>query len=582
MMAGLALPILVLTTFGGVDLSRATTVRSNLQDALDAAALAAARSPAATNAELRAVGLDALKGNLAAFPEIELDEDSVTFTVTTDDVVIADASVKVKTLVANIVLPPYGQFMDDTILVGGHSEVDRASRDVEVGLVLDITGSMAGNRIRDLKTAAANLVDIVVQDQQTPFYSRLALVPYSVGVNMGGYAEGARGALTQSTAISGVAWSTGTAKAITAVTGQNPSMIVAPNHGFQNGDTVWLANALGQGRAVVVSNRQNSKFEVQGSANLSGYTLGTATKCLVANCHVVVTSANHGLANGDGVYITGVVGPTTINNKPYVVGDRTANSFSIGVTGVGWLPYVSGGSAWCGRDGCQWRVFRNPSNELRALVASTCVSERAGAQKYTEASPSSARVGRNYAPSGNACPEAVIQPLTDNKSGLKSQISDLGATGSTAGQIGIGWGWYSVSPNFNSLWPSNPAAAYDNRRVLKAVVIMTDGEFNTPYCTGVISRDAGSGSGANDDKIDCASDNGDVFAQGLAMCQAMKAQNVVVYTVGFQIAANGAAANLLSRCATSSAHAYLPRDGGDLNDAFIEIGRDITKLRISR
>ena len=47
-----------------------------------------------------------------------------------------------------------------------------------------------------------------------------------------------------------------------------------------------------------------------------------------------------------------------------------------------------------------------------------------------------------------------------------------------------------VSPNFNSLWPSNTAGAYNTADTLKAVIIMTDGEFNTPYCSGVISRQA--------------------------------------------------------------------------------------------
>src|SRR5690606_32276102 len=122
------------------------------------------------------------------------------------------------------------------------------------------------------------------------------------------------------------------------------------------------------------------------------------------------------------------------------------------------------------------------------------------------------------------------------KAALKSSIDSYAVQGSTAGQIGIGWGWYMVSPNFNSLWPSNGAGAYDTAKTLKAVIIMTDGEFNTPYCSGVISRDAGSGSGDNSEKIDCGADNGDPFAQGRAMCAAMKARGVLVYTVGFQVA----------------------------------------------
>src|SRR5690606_5420091 len=117
MLFGLTLPVLLLMTVGGVDIHRASTVRVNLQDALDAAALAAARSPYVDNAEIQRVGMAALKANLQAYPDVALKEGETTF-VLQDEVVIADARVDVKTLVANIFLPPYGKFMDDRLPVG--------------------------------------------------------------------------------------------------------------------------------------------------------------------------------------------------------------------------------------------------------------------------------------------------------------------------------------------------------------------------------------------------------------------------------------------------------------------------------
>ena len=50
--------------------------------------------------------------------------------------------------------------------------------------------------------------------------------------------------------------------------------------------------------------------------------------------------------------------------------------------------YTAGGASWCGRDGCQWRVFRNVSNDLKAFQTSPCVSERTGTHAYSEASSS--------------------------------------------------------------------------------------------------------------------------------------------------------------------------------------------------
>lgn len=596
MLFGLSLPVLILMTFGGVDIHRMSTVRVNLQDALDAAALAAARSPYTANADLQRVGLAALKANLQAYPNVTLEEDQTSFTLSGDDVVIADARVQVKTLVANIFLPPYGQLMDDYLPVGSHSEVDRSSRNIEVALVMDVTGSMAGQRITDLKAAARDLVDIIVQPVQTPYYSRLALVPYSMGVNLGSNANAARGTPLGSTNITGAVINlVGTEKSITGATNSRPVVITSASHGFSNNDVVWITGATGMtqlnNKAYRVENRTTDTFELY---TLSGYRVdgrywggysGNAKvrRCQDNDCSVTITSSGHGMSNNDYVHITGVNGMTQLNNETYLVGNVTANTFTIDPNQSALSPYTSGGKAWCAQQGCTYFAFENMYGDLQTHQISTCVTERTGAQAYTDVSPSSSRVGRNYpSASSNTCLDATLRPLSSDKAALKSAIDSYSVEGSTAGQIGIGWGWYMVSPNFNTLWPSNGAAAYNTADTLKAVIIMTDGEFNTPYCSGVISRQAGSGSGSNTGKINCDADNGDPFDQGRALCTAMKNRGILVYTVGFQITAGGDAANMLQACASTPANFYLPASGGDLSEAFAAIGRDITQLRISR
>jgi Flp pilus assembly protein TadG len=600
LMFAISLPVLILMTMGGVDIHRASTVRANLQDALDAAALAAARSPYTANSDLQRVGLVALKANLKAFPEVTLSEDDTSFVMNADNVVIATSKVSVKAMVAHIVLPPYGRFMDEYLLVRADSEVDRSSKNIEVGLVLDITGSMGGRRIVDLKAAATQLVDIVVEDIQTPFYTRMAIIPYSMGVNLGAYADDARGTPIGARAISDMEWAASSARNISNITRASTGVVTtASSHGLQTNDYVWIRNVSGMSqvnnRAYRVQRISDTSFSLQSWNGSSWATVqtngfgnyisrGEVRKCLLSDCTVQVTAAGHGLANGDGVYITGVNGMTEVNDQPFVVSHVTDNTYSIGVNGAEWGAHTSGGSSWCGQDGCQWRVFYNPAGDLRALETSTCVSERTGLQAYTDAAPdASARVGRNYpSTSGNPCPSATILPLSSDRATLKSRIRDLSVVGSTAGQIGMAWGWYAVSPNFNGLWPGSPAGAYAPEDTLKAVIIMTDGEFNTPYNSGVIAVDAGAGSGGNRDKINQNATNGDPFAQGRALCDSMKAAGVIVYTVGFQISAGGNAAALLADCATSPQHAHLPASGADLSSAFAEIGRDITRLRISK
>ena len=217
MIMGLIMPVLVLVSMAGVDIHRVATVRSNLQDALDAAALAAARSDYVKADDLNRVGRAALRANLAGYSHVTLDDSKVTFTLNNNEVVVANAKVSVKTIAAHIFLPPYGTILDEYLPVGAHSEVTRASKNIEVALVLDVTGSMAsGGRMDALKAAAKNLIDIVVQPaaKQTPYYSRVAIIPYSIGVNAGTYANALRGTLTGPTSISDAQWAADTARTI--------------------------------------------------------------------------------------------------------------------------------------------------------------------------------------------------------------------------------------------------------------------------------------------------------------------------------------------------------------------------------
>ncbi len=311
----------------------------------------------------------------------------------------------------------------------------RSGSNIEVALVLDTTRSMSGNKLRSLKQAATAFVDTVVWDNQSRFYSKVALVPYSVGVNLGSYANAARGTLRSGT---------------------------------------------------------------------------------------------------------------------------------------------------CTTPGCASYRFRNARNQNVTFSASTCASERTGAEAYTDAPPSTARVGINYTSPNNRCLDSTLIPLTTNKSTLTSAIDALDAEGSTAGQIGIAWGWYALSRDFGLWSGSSTPAAYGTEKVSKIAVIMTDGEFNTAHCNGVVARNSGNGSGVNDDKINCDATNGNAINQAETLCTEMKKKNIVIYTIGFDIADDTAAQDVLRNCASGTSHAYLASTDAELQAAFREIGRKLSALRLSR
>ncbi|MEQ8822852.1 MAG: pilus assembly protein TadG-related protein [Filomicrobium sp.] len=65
------------------------------------------------------------------------------------------------------------------------SKVSVGGNDVEIALVLDTTGSMEGQKLVDLKTAANKLIDIVYQLDGSKDHVKVALIPFSQYVNVG-------------------------------------------------------------------------------------------------------------------------------------------------------------------------------------------------------------------------------------------------------------------------------------------------------------------------------------------------------------------------------------------------------------
>ncbi|MFV0295845.1 MAG: pilus assembly protein TadG-related protein [Hyphomicrobiaceae bacterium] len=63
-----------------------------------------------------------------------------------------------------------------------------APTDLEVALMLDVTSSMTGQKLTDLKDAANDLIDILVWDDQSQYSSRVALAPFADRINVGKYA----------------------------------------------------------------------------------------------------------------------------------------------------------------------------------------------------------------------------------------------------------------------------------------------------------------------------------------------------------------------------------------------------------
>jgi Flp pilus assembly protein TadG len=207
------------------------------------------------------------------------------------------------------------------------------------------------------------------------------------------------------------------------------------------------------------------------------------------------------------------------------------------------------------------------------LSVDGCVFERDGANAYTEAPPAAQPLSAMANPSAPSnpnygCPAATILPLTDDKGLLKSTVDGYAASGWTAGHVGAAWGWYLLSSQWGSVWPSaSLPRSYSDPKVIKSILLMTDGEFNTSYNNG--------NPNATGETIP-----GSSAYQALQLCAAMKLRNIVIYAVAFQ--SPPPAESVLRQCATSPGHYFDASNGAELRAAFRQVAERLGALRLSK
>jgi Flp pilus assembly protein TadG len=370
----MVVPLFICTGLA-IDGGRAFLARFELGSALDAAALAAG-STVGDQAALETVARRYVDKNYRQAPA-----GSVSLKLTPGtDMLTLDGTVPMDTFFMPIV-------GIKTINVSAQSEVRRGGTDLEVALVLDTTGSMKGSRITDLKAAATDLVNTVVNDDQTPHYSRLALVTYGDNVYVGGYADAVRGAVTPGHAITNATWKNGVATitnatwkdtsktgTIAGITQAKPGVVTTTaNHNLSNGDLIGIQGVGGMtqvnNKIYKVASVTSKTFALQdingNDVRTSSYNAykgssgaGTWWKCLNANCEVKVTASNT-FSENDYVIVAGVKGMTDINSTtPWQITSVNGSSFILkGTAGPGYSDYTNSGTATrCFTSTCEVKV----------------------------------------------------------------------------------------------------------------------------------------------------------------------------------------------------------------------------------
>ena len=424
---GLSCVSLMLIVGGAIDVSRVYSAKSKVQSALDSATLAGGRAVQLSASHDPTAGVSAAASYFEELRPTSIGGAAPVFALIENSSVLRGTiNLAVVTPFLKLVGFPLMQatLVSEAAIASGGQD----GSNLEVSLMLDTTGSMAGQKITDLKEAAKDLVDIVVWSDQSAATSRVALAPFSARVNVGTY-----------------------------------------------------------------------------------------------------------------------------------------------------MREVSGMSAsWSSKD------------------LKPCVTERTGAQAFTDAAPGAsawlnANDGTrnsntsNYSNSGACSPTEQIVPLTTDKVLLKDRIGAFTADGSTAGALGTAWAWYMISPKWNAIWPdASKAGPYSDLTTIgpkgapklqKIAVLMTDGIYNT---TG------GTNYG------DASSQATTISNSAVALCTAMKAAGIKVYTVGFQLGGSQLAIDTLRNCASTapddpqgtSSYFFNAASGDELKAAFRQIALQLSTLRL--
>ena len=213
------------------------------------------------------------------------------------------------------------------------------------------------------------------------------------------------------------------------------------------------------------------------------------------------------------------------------------------------------------------------STTTETKYLSRCVTERTGADAFSDAAPASGSyfpaAWKSSESSAKSCApgatEALV-PLTSNKTTLKATIDAFSTHGATAGHIGTAWAWYTLAPSWGSVFTGTSApGGYNQASKKKIAVLMTDGQYNTYY-----AKDGGG------NPI-----QGDSAQQAKDLCDGMKAKGIEVYTVGFKLDDEDAVATL-NYCATDANHAFLAEDAAQLEAAFREVAFRAVPLHLAK
>lgn len=553
-----------------LDLTRAHNAKSHVQSAMDTAVLWAAKELTSGGDEEAALA----QAKEVFASNIDTIERSVSCGQTR---IVADMNARTVDGYSTCLVP-----LSFGVLVSGENlEVDAASQSIfggqkiEIALMLDVSGSMRGQRLSDLKNASNALIDTLIPTSHTGDV-RISLVPYATSINAGTYGD----------IVTGI---TDLFAHTVANLGADPDKLVAALNVGDTSEAFDLVDAVGNAGLgsissdffacadtpgpVPLSDPEQSLCVVRGDNGVGSddcqvwVTMPVTLADLPESSFPVRSSTNLQTFYNDG---DDDDEPDCESGCPYSdiadlndytyedihgvpIPDGCADSSgSASDIATNWqsLDWTSASMAYSNYD------FSILGETHEANVGSaSCVTDRGGSEAFTDASPVTFPMGAR----SSACPGAPVEPLTNNKMILSNSISSLNADGWTAGHLGVAWTWYTLSTEWSSVWPFNRRTESGGTELVnRFAILMTDGSFNTYYETG----------------------QGDSAAQARALCAGMKADDIIIFAVAFDAPPEGQ--SVLRDCATSNSTYYEAKNGIELVDVYRQIASNVSNVRLSQ
>jgi Flp pilus assembly protein TadG len=190
------------------------------------------------------------------------------------------------------------------------------------------------------------------------------------------------------------------------------------------------------------------------------------------------------------------------------------------------------------------------------------------------------------------CPTAIT-PLTNVKATLTAAINaqEAWSRGGTLSDVGMAWGLRVLSPEP----PFTEGLPWGTPKWSKAVILMTDGDnqfYKLTATTGVNKVNNAvvsdySAYGRLDDLGRIGTTNTTTAKTTInnrltSVCNAMKAKNIIVYTVTFTSGINQATKDIYKNCASDASKYFDSPSQDELKSAFRAIATSLSNLRVSQ